>query len=95
MFMAFEVALYTYLQETKIDDADVRRGIHGNVITDNFIYKEVHRWASLADPREEYCALEDYVKAGIENNCHEFMAYCMIKAMEDLKYRLGSNMVRY
>jgi hypothetical protein len=23
---------------------DVRRGIHGNVIMDNFFYKEIHRW---------------------------------------------------
>jgi hypothetical protein len=41
----------------------------------------------------DYCYLEEYVKAGLENNCHEFMGYVMIKALEDLIDRLGSNMV--
>jgi|LauGreDrversion4_2_1035121.scaffolds.fasta_scaffold73021_3 hypothetical protein len=49
--MTFEYALATYFQEAKIDNEDVRRGLHGNVITENFIYKEIHRWAEEQDPR--------------------------------------------
>lgn len=33
------------------------------------------------------------MKAGVENNCHELMGYIMIKAIEDLNERLGSDMV--
>lgn len=64
IFMAFEVAFYSYFQETKIDEMDVRRGIHGNVIMDNFFYKEIHRWDTEKDPRYDYCLLEIYVKEG-------------------------------
>jgi hypothetical protein len=46
-----------------------------------------------SDPRYEYCVLEDYIKAGKENNCHEFMAYVWIKALEDLTNRLGLDLV--
>lgn len=93
LFAAFEFNFATYFQETKIDDADVRRGIHGNVIIENFFYKQIHKWAGEQDPREEYCLLDDYVNAGIENNCHEFMAYVYIKALEDLNNRLGPDIV--
>jgi hypothetical protein len=93
--MAFEVAFYSYFQETKIDDMDVRRGIHGNIIMDNFFYKEIHRWESEKDPRYDYCFLEIYKKLGRENNCHEFMGFSMIKAIQDLRERLGDNMVRF
>ena len=41
----------------------------------------------------DYCYLTDYVKAGKENNCHEFMAFVMLKAIEDLEDRLGPIMV--
>jgi hypothetical protein len=92
--MAFEVAFYSYFQETKIDEIDVRRGIHGNVIMDNFFYKEMHRWDIENDPRHDYCFLEIYVKEGKQNNCHELMGFSMIKAIEDLRERLGDNMVR-
>ena len=91
--MAFEVAFYSYFQETKIDDMDVRRGIHGNVIMDNFFYKEIHRWDTEENPRYDYCLLEVYVSKGIENNCHELMGFSMIKAIEYLRERLGDNMV--
>jgi hypothetical protein len=40
---------------------DVRRGIHGNIIMDNFFYKEIHRWDTVEDPRHDYCLLEVYV----------------------------------
>jgi len=33
------------------------------------------------------------VKVGKENNCHEFMGYIFIKAIEDLNDRLGPDMV--
>jgi hypothetical protein len=33
------------------------------------------------------------VSKGIENNCHELMGFSMIKAIEDLRERLGDNMV--
>jgi hypothetical protein len=35
----------------------------------------------LIIPFSDYCYLNDYVKAGKENNCHEFMGYIFIKAM--------------
>jgi hypothetical protein len=60
IYMAFEVAFYSYFQETKIDEMEVRRGIHGNVITDNFIYKEIHKWDGEKDPIYDYCFLEVY-----------------------------------
>ena len=47
LYLAFELSFATYFQETKIDDADVRRGLHGNVIIENFFYLEIHRWAAL------------------------------------------------
>jgi hypothetical protein len=72
---------------------DVRRGIHGNIIMDNFFYKEIHRWDTVEDPRHDYCLLEVYVQKGKENNCHELMGFSMIKAIEDLRERLGDNMV--
>ena len=72
---------------------DVRRGIHGNIIMDNFFYKEIHRWDTEQDPRYDYCLLEVYVSKSIENNCHELMGFSMIKAIEDLRERLGDNMV--
>lgn len=50
IYLAFDVAFATYFQETKIDNPDVRRGIHGNIIFDNFYYKEIHRWADLTNP---------------------------------------------
>lgn len=52
IFLAFEFNFATYFQETKIDDADVRRGIHGNVIIENFFFKEIHAWANETDPRQ-------------------------------------------
>jgi hypothetical protein len=30
----------------------VRRAIAGNVIIENFFYKEIHRWATEKDPRQ-------------------------------------------
>jgi len=69
----------------------VRRAIHANFLTENFIFKEIHNWASEKDPKYEYCALSDYEAAGKENNCHEFMAYAMIKAIEDLEARIGTD----
>ena len=33
------------------------------------------------------------MSAGKENNCHEFMGYIFIKAIQDLTERLGSDMV--
>lgn len=50
IYLAFDVSFATYFQETKIDDVDVRRGIHGNVLFENFYYKEIHRWADLENP---------------------------------------------
>lgn len=50
IYLAFDVAFATYFQETKIDNPDVRRGIHGNIIFDNFYYKEIHRWADITNP---------------------------------------------
>ena len=41
----------------------------------------------------DYCYLNDYVNAGKENNCHEFMGYIFIKAIQDLNERLGPDMV--
>jgi acyl-homoserine lactone acylase PvdQ len=85
LFQAFEFNFATYFQETKIDDADVRRGIHGNVIIENFFYKEIHQWAEEKSTYRDYCVLTEYVeKAGRENTCQEFMAYVYIKALEDL-----------
>jgi hypothetical protein len=46
IFLAYEFSFATYFQESKIDDADVRRGLHGNVIFDNFAYSEIHKWAN-------------------------------------------------
>ena len=34
------------------------------------------------------------MSAGKENNCHEFMGYIFIKAIQDLTERLGSDMVK-
>lgn len=52
IYLAFEFNFATYFQEAKIDDADVRRAIAGNVIIENFFYKEIHRWAAEKDPRQ-------------------------------------------
>jgi hypothetical protein len=38
IFAAWEFTFATYFQESKIDDADVRRGIHGNIIIENFFF---------------------------------------------------------
>ena len=50
IYLAFENSFATYFQETKIDDADVRRGIHGNVIIENFFYLQIHEWADQKNP---------------------------------------------
>lgn len=71
----------------------MRRGIHGNIIIDNFFYLQMHQWAGEKDPRYDYCLLNDYLEAGKENNCHEFMAYVFLKSLEDLETRLGPVMV--
>lgn len=49
LFLAFEFNLATYFQETKIDDADVRRGIHGNIIIENFFFNKIHSWAEMRE----------------------------------------------
>lgn len=53
----------------------------------------MHQWAGEKDPRYDYCLLNDYLEAGKENNCHEFMAYVFLKSLEDLETRLGPVMV--
>ena len=53
IYLAFEYSLATYFQESKIDNVDVRRAIFGNVIFDNYIYKEIRSWAFNDNPRSE------------------------------------------
>ena len=45
IFMAWEFNVMTYLQETKIDNPDVRRGIHGNLLFENFLFIEMRKWS--------------------------------------------------
>lgn len=41
----------------------------------------------------DYCLLIDYEAQGLENNCHELVAYVFLKALEDLQTRFGANVV--
>ena len=41
----------------------------------------------------DYCLLVDYESKGLENNCHELVAYVFLKALEDLQTRFGANVV--
>eukprot|EP00347_Sterkiella_histriomuscorum_P009270 403341851 len=86
IYLAFEYSLATYFQESKIDNVDVRRAIFGNVIFDNYIYKEIRSWAFNDNPRSEQCRVNG---TDWSDNCHEFMAYVFIKALDDIQSRLG------
>lgn len=41
----------TFFQEVKIDNQDVRRAIHSNVLFENFLYKEIDTWATEEKPK--------------------------------------------
>jgi hypothetical protein len=50
--MALESNMMTYFQEVKIDNVDVRRGIHGNILWENFIFIRIREWVNIEDPKE-------------------------------------------
>lgn len=64
----------------------MRRAIAGNVLFDNYIYSEIRKWAFEDNPRREQCKVNE---TDWSDNCHEFMAYVFIKAIEDIQSRLG------
>lgn len=50
IFLAWEVNMASYFQEFKIDNEDVRKGISGNFLTENFLFLEIREWSSLSNP---------------------------------------------
>ena len=50
MYLALELAVASYFQEAKIDNMDVRRAIHANVIFDNFLNGEIKKWTEEENP---------------------------------------------
>ena len=83
---AWEFMLATYMHETKISDVRLRRGIQSLPESENFLYKQVAKWAAEEETREEYCKVHE-LKA--TNTCQELMAFTLAKAIMDLEERLG------
>ena len=83
---AWEFAIGTYMHETKIDDVRVRRGILNQPTTEEFLYKQVAKWAKEKDAKEVYCQVYEL---NADNTCQEFMAFTLAKAIEDIEERLG------
>lgn len=50
VFIAWEYHMATYLQETKIDNINVRRCVSSNILIENFLYKEYKDWAQEEAP---------------------------------------------
>lgn len=86
IWLAFEFSLASYFQESKIDNVDVRRAIHSNIIFDNFMYSEIKAWTKEDNPKREWCRIEEL---GNDNNCHEFLAFVFIRAIDDVIKRIG------
>ena len=83
---AWEFAIATYMHETKIDDVRIRRGLLNFPSSEEFVYKEISRWARESVTREPYCLVYEL---GADNTCQEFVAYTLAKAIQDLELRLG------
>ena len=83
---AWEFAIATYMHETKIDDVRIRRGLLNVPSSEEFVYKEISRWAKESVTRESYCLVYELAS---DNTCQEFLAYTLAKALEDMEQRLG------
>ena len=83
---AWEFAIATYMHETKIDDVRIRRRLLNVPSSEEFVYKEISRWAKESVTRESYCLVYELAS---DNTCQEFLAYTLAKALEDMELRLG------
>jgi len=79
---AWEFALSTYMHETKIGDVRLRRGLLGYPVAENFLYKQVAKWAKEKATYEEYCYVYEL---DAKNSCQQMMAFTLNKAIEDLE----------
>ena len=52
---AWEFAIATYMHETKIRDLRLRLGLLNIPTSEEFVYKEISRWATEDATKEEYC----------------------------------------
>ena len=52
---AWEFAIATYMHETKIRDLRLRLGLLNIPTSEEFVYKEISRWATEESTKEEYC----------------------------------------
>ena len=59
----------SYLQDTKIDNMNVRRCLASNVVIDNYIYREIEHWTWEKESYREVCYLEAWKQKGLNNTC--------------------------
>ncbi len=50
--------------------------------------------APSKDYYSDYCYLLEFEARGLENNCHDLVAYSFLKGLEDLQARFGYDVVR-